>query len=141
APSTVRDDRIVRRVWEAEGKRVAVRTETYKPEIAAGGKPLFTKPVTIAFHSGKSDLSGEAMAVLNQHVIPQVQMAGGMYVRVEGNTDNLGDDDWNQTLSERRAQAIVEYLASRGIDRRRLVARGNGANNPISSNKTPEGRA
>ncbi len=141
APSTVRDDRIVRRVWEAEGKRVAVRAETYKPEIAASGKPLFTKPVSIAFHSGKSDLSGEAMALLNLHVVPQVQMAGGMYVRVEGNTDNLGDDTWNQGLSERRAQAIVEYLASRGIDRRRMVARGNGSTNPLTSNKTPEGRA
>jgi outer membrane protein OmpA-like peptidoglycan-associated protein/ABC-type nitrate/sulfonate/bicarbonate transport system substrate-binding protein len=141
APSTVRDDRIVRRVWEAEGKRVATRAETYKPEIAASGKPLFTKPVTIAFHSGKSDLSGEAMSLLNVHVVPQVQMAGGMYVRVEGNTDNLGDDGWNQGLSERRAQAIVDYLVSRGIDRRRLVARGNGSANPVTSNKTPEGRA
>ena len=57
-------------------------------------------------------------------------MAGGMYVRVEGNTDNLGDDTWNQGLSERRAQAIVDYLVSRGIDRRRMVARGNGSHQP-----------
>jgi outer membrane protein OmpA-like peptidoglycan-associated protein len=64
-----------------------------------------------------------------------------MYVRVEGNTDNLGDETWNQTLSERRAQAIVDYLASRGIDRRRLVARGNGSSTPLTTNKTAEGRA
>jgi outer membrane protein OmpA-like peptidoglycan-associated protein len=81
------------------------------------------------------------MASLNQHVVPQVQMAAGMYVRVEGNTDDLGDDASNQGLSERRAQAIVDYLISRGVDGRRLVARGNGSNNPITSNKTPEGRA
>ena len=141
APVTLRDDRIVRRIWEAEGKRVAARAESYKPEIAASGKALFTKPVTVAFHYGKSDLTGEAMAVLNQHVVPQVQMAAGMYVRVEGNTDNFGDDASNQGLSERRAQAIVDYLISRGVDNRRLVARGNGSNNPIGSNKTPEGRA
>ena len=141
APATLRDDRIVRRIWEAEGKRVAAKTEKYRPEIAASGKPLFTKPVTVAFHSGNSELSSGAMALLNQHVVPQVQMAAGMYVRVEGNTDNLGDEDWNQGLSERRAQAIVDYLASRGIDRRRLVARGNGASNPLASNKTAEGRA
>ena len=67
--------------------------------------------------------------------------AGGMYVRVEGNTDNVGDETWNQGLSERRAQAIVDYLASRGIDQRRLRARGNGAANPVTSNKTAEGRA
>jgi len=141
APVLLRDDRIVRRIWEAEGRKVATRAESYRPEIAATGKPLFTKPLSIAFHYGKSELTGEAMASLNQSVVPQVQMAGGMYVRVEGNTDNLGDDTWNQTLSERRAQAIVDYLASRGIDRRRLVARGNGSNNPVGSNKTPEGRA
>ncbi len=140
-PATLRDDRVVRRIWEAEGKRVATKTEKYKPEIAATGKPLFTKPVTIGFHSGKSDLTGEAMSVLNKNVVPQVQMAGGMYVRVEGNTDNLGDETWNQGLSERRAQAIVDYLASRGVDRRRLVARGNGSGNPLANNKTPEGRA
>ncbi len=140
-PATLRDDRVVRRIWEAEGKRVATKAEKYKPEIAATGKPLFTKPVTIGFHSGKSDLTGEAMSVLNKNVVPQVQMAGGMYVRVEGNTDNLGDETWNQGLSERRAQAIVDYLASRGVDRRRLVARGNGSGNPLASNKTAEGRA
>jgi outer membrane protein OmpA-like peptidoglycan-associated protein len=142
APVTLRDDRIVRRIWESEGKRVAARAETiYRPEIAASGKPLFTKPVSVVFHYAKSELTGEAMALLNQHVIPQVQMAAGMYVRVEGNTDNFGDDASNQGLSERRANAIVEYLVSRGVDTRRLVARGNGANNPISTNKTPEGRA
>jgi len=140
-PATLRDDRVVRRIWEAEGKRVATKAEKYKPEIAATGKPLFTKPITIGFHSGKSDLTGEAMSVLNKSVVPQVQMAGGMYVRVEGNTDNLGDETWNQGLSERRAQAIVDYLSSRGVDRRRLVARGNGSANPLASNKTVEGRA
>jgi outer membrane protein OmpA-like peptidoglycan-associated protein/ABC-type nitrate/sulfonate/bicarbonate transport system substrate-binding protein len=141
APVTLRDDRIIRRIWEAEGKPIVARTEAYKPEIAAKGQPLFTKPVTVTFRSGKSELGGEALALLNQHVVPQVQMAAGMYVRVEGNTDNLGDDSWNQGLSERRAQAIVDYLVSRGIDSRRLVARGNGATNPITSNKTVEGRA
>jgi outer membrane protein OmpA-like peptidoglycan-associated protein len=140
-PATLRDDRVVRRIWEAEGKRIATKADKYKPEIAATGKPLFTKPITVGFHSGKSDLTGEAMSVLNKNVVPQVQMAGGMYVRVEGNTDNLGDETWNQGLSERRAQAIVDYLASRGVDRRRLVARGNGSGNPLASNKTAEGRA
>jgi len=141
APSTLRDDRIVRRIWEAEGRRLAPRTEMFKPEVAATGKPLFTKPITIGFHSGKSDVSSDAMALLNREVVPQVQMAGAMYVRVEGNTDDFGDEAWNQGLSDRRAQAIVEYLVSRGIDRRRLVARGNGSGNPVTSNRTAEGRA
>jgi outer membrane protein OmpA-like peptidoglycan-associated protein len=141
APATLRDDRVVRRLWEAEGKRVAKRTATYHADVAATGEALFTKPVTINFRSGQDELAGDAMAVLNQHVVPQVQMAAGMYIRIEGNTDNLGDAGWNQDLSERRAQSIKDYLVSRGIDEKRIVARGNGASRPLASNKTAEGRA
>jgi NitT/TauT family transport system substrate-binding protein len=141
APAGLRDDRVVRQLWEAEGRRVGKRSETFHAGLASVGRPLFTKPVTINFRSGKSELASEGIAVLNQQVVPQVQMAAGMYIRVEGNTDNLGDEAWNQPLSEQRAEAIVDYLASRGVDRRRIVARGNGSLRPMSSNKTAEGRA
>jgi outer membrane protein OmpA-like peptidoglycan-associated protein len=141
APVTLRDDRIVRRIWEAEGKNVAVRAQSYQTNVAATGQPLFTKSVTINFRSGKSDLTGDAMAALNQNVVPQVQIAAGMYIRVEGNTDKLGDETWNEGLSERRAQAIREYLINRGVDGRRIVAQGNGSSRPVASNKTAEGRA
>src|SRR5204863_6959113 len=53
APLTLRDDRIVRKIWEAAGKRVAVRAQSYQTNVAATGQPLFTKPVTINFRSGK----------------------------------------------------------------------------------------
>jgi outer membrane protein OmpA-like peptidoglycan-associated protein len=56
---------------------------------------------------------------------------------VEGNTDNAGDPTMNQTLSQNRAQAVVDYLASKGIDKGRLQAVGNGPNNPIAANDTP----
>jgi NitT/TauT family transport system substrate-binding protein len=141
APATLRDDRIVRRIWDAEGRPAAPRTETYKTNVAGTGQPLFTKPVTVNFRSGKSELTGEAMTSLNQHVVPQVQMAAGMYIRVEGNTDDIGDESWNQSLSERRAASIVEYLTSRGVDKRRIVARGNGSLKPVATNRTTEGRA
>jgi outer membrane protein OmpA-like peptidoglycan-associated protein/ABC-type nitrate/sulfonate/bicarbonate transport system substrate-binding protein len=141
APVTLRDDRVIRRVWEAAGRPVASRAESYRPEVAARGEALFTKPLSINFHSSKSDLTSDAMATLNQTVVPEIEMARGMYIRVEGNTDTAGDADWNRVLSERRAEAIVEYLVSRGVDRARIVARGNGSGRPIASNKTSEGRA
>jgi NitT/TauT family transport system substrate-binding protein len=141
APSVLRDDRVVRRLWEAEGRPAPRRVETYQTNVAATGAPLFTKPVTINFGSDKDDLTADMMAVLNEHAVPQIHMAAGMYIRVEGNTDNFGDPVTNQDLSERRAQAIVDYLVSRGIDKGRLVARGNGATKPIASNHTAEGRA
>jgi outer membrane protein OmpA-like peptidoglycan-associated protein len=68
-------------------------------------------------------------------------IAGGMYARIEGNTDSVGDYGMNQALSEQRAAAIVSYLVSRGIPAARLVARGNGSSAPIATNKTADGRA
>jgi OOP family OmpA-OmpF porin len=53
----------------------------------------------------------------------------------------MGERAANQTLSERRAAAIVEYLVGRGVPRSRLVARGNGSSKPVASNGSAEGRA
>jgi outer membrane protein OmpA-like peptidoglycan-associated protein len=140
-PSALRDDRIIRRIWEAEGRRMAARTGNFRPTVAATGAPLFTKPVTINFRTNKSDLTTEAISVVNRRVLPQLHIAGGMYVRVEGNTDSLGDPRWNQDLSERRAKGLVDYLISRGVDPGRVVARGNGSSKPVAGNGTAEGRA
>ena len=141
APSSLRDDRVVRRLWEAEGRPALKRAQAYQTNVAATGEPLFTKPITINFSNDKDELTAEMMAVLNERAVPQVHMAAGMYIRVEGNTDDVGDPTFNQTLSEKRAQAIVDYFVSRGVDHGRIVARGNGSTKPIASNRTAEGRA
>jgi NitT/TauT family transport system substrate-binding protein len=141
APVSLRDDRAVRRIWEASGRPAAAKSEVYELERALNGRPVFTKPVSINFGSGSIDLVPESIAVINQQVLPQLEIARGMLARIEGNTDSIGDRRDNQKLSERRAQAIVNYLVARGVSPKRLVARGNGAGNPIHSNGTPEGRA
>jgi outer membrane protein OmpA-like peptidoglycan-associated protein len=131
----------VRAVWEAAGKPIAKAEETFEQDVARTGVALFTKPVSISFETGSDQLSAEAIALINQQVLPQLQIAGGMYARIEGNTDSVGDAAMNQALSEHRATAIVSYLISRGIPAERLVARGNGAAVPVATNKTAEGRA
>ena len=141
APSVLRDDRAVRAIWEAAGKPVAKLEQPEQLDVARTGAALFTKPVSITFDSCSDRLSAESIALINQQVLPQLQIAGGMYARVEGNTDSIGDFAGNQSLSEQRAAAIVSYLVSRGIPATRLVARGNGSAAPVASNKTPEGRA
>ncbi len=60
---------------------------------------------------------------------------------VEGHTDDRGNDDSNQTLSQDRANAVVEYLIGKGIDASRLEAKGYGETRPIMSNKTNVGRS
>jgi len=62
-------------------------------------------------------------------------------VRVEGHTDSVGSDKYNQRLSERRAHAVVKYLIGKGIESNRLQAAGFGESRPIAPNETPEGRA
>jgi len=62
-------------------------------------------------------------------------------VAVEGHTDSVGSDAYNQKLSERRAQAAVDYLVSQGVDASRLQPTGYGESKPMASNDTADGRA
>ena len=67
---------------------------------------------------------------------PQIRL-----VRVEGHTDWIGGDAANQTLSERRANAVRDYLVAKGIEPDRLVAVGYGETRPVADNNSVEGRA
>jgi outer membrane protein OmpA-like peptidoglycan-associated protein len=60
---------------------------------------------------------------------------------IEGYTDSVGGDSYNQELSERRAQAVRDALAQRGVDASRITARGYGKAHPVADNASPEGRA
>jgi OOP family OmpA-OmpF porin len=61
--------------------------------------------------------------------------------RVEGHTDDRGNDDDNLDLSQRRAEAVVKYLVDKGVPAERLEALGFGETKPIADNKTKAGRA
>lgn len=60
---------------------------------------------------------------------------------IEGHSDDRGASAYNQRLSERRAQAVLEALVNSGVDRTRLTARGYGESRPVASNDTEAGRA
>ena len=62
-------------------------------------------------------------------------------VEIQGHTDNIGNDDANQELSEQRAKSVYQYVISKGIDSGRLRYKGYGESQPIAPNTTPEGRA
>jgi NitT/TauT family transport system substrate-binding protein len=141
APATLRDDRAARAIWQAAGKPAAAAPDVYDPTVSFRGAALFTKPVSIGFGPASALLGPPAMAVINQDVIPQLEIARGMSIRVEGNTDNRGDFAVNQALSQRRAQAVVDYLVLRGVPKNRVSAKGNGSEKPMAPNETAEGRA
>ena len=62
-------------------------------------------------------------------------------IRVEGHTDNVGDDGFNLTLSRNRAAEVMAYLVDQGVDAGRLTSEGFGDTQPIADNETEEGRA
>ena len=61
-------------------------------------------------------------------------------VRVEGHTDSIATDDYNQSLSERRAASVVTWLTAHGIERARLASAGFGEKKPVATNDTSAGR-
>ncbi len=83
-----------------------------------------------AFHN----TLGQIASLLKAH--PEIGRCG-----IEGHTDDTGPPDWNQKLSMLRAAAVVEFLANKGVDPKRLVPIGHGEELPWASNETPEGRA
>jgi len=64
----------------------------------------------------------------------------GLALGIEGNTDSVGGDAYNQGLSERRAEAVRSYLAEQGVPASSMTAKGFGKTQPVSSNGTAEGR-
>ncbi len=95
----------------------------------------------VFFDTGLATIRPESYAVLDEvaNVLllnPQIEL-----VEVQGHTDNVGTDDTNLRLSARRAQAVRDYLVSKGVKRTRLVAKGYGNAEPIADNSTEEGRS
>jgi outer membrane protein OmpA-like peptidoglycan-associated protein len=69
-----------------------------------------------------------------------VNRYGKTHLTVVGHTDNVGSDQYNQRLSEQRAQAVTSYFGNRGVIPERLAADGKGESAPRANNATPEGR-
>ena len=94
----------------------------------------------VNFETGKAallpastQLLDEVAQVLADH--PEIQK-----LRIEGHTDSQSGAAYNLKLSNNRAKAVRDYLISKGVDGKRLEAKGFGLQKPIADNKTPEGR-
>ena len=97
--------------------------------------------ITLTFESGKSKLLAESFDLL-----AKVEKAIDVYPEseliIEGHTDSLGDDDFNQKLSQDRAESVLKYMVNAmRIPSYRLIATGYGETNPIANNETESGRS
>ena len=99
---------------------------------------IVLRGVTFAFDSAQLD--GASLATLDV-AAEQLGACPDLRVTVEGHTDSMGGDAYNEALSQRRAEAVSRYLAGRGVAIARLVSRGFGEARPVASNDTAEGRS
>lgn len=116
--------------------------------LAKGAVPLYNRLATdgkiitygITFDIGKATIKPESMTEINR-IFELMNQNPDLKFEVQGHTDNTGNANSNQTLSEKRAQAIVAKLVEMGIKADRLSAVGKGQTLPIADNSTDEGRA
>ncbi|HHH30909.1 MAG TPA: OmpA family protein [Polyangiaceae bacterium] len=94
----------------------------------------------VEFATGKDELSPSSTPVLEQVAKVMNEHPEIARVGVDGHTDSVGSEQANVALSQRRALAVVRWLVERGIDARRLEARGYGPRQPIADNATEAGR-
>lgn len=96
-------------------------------------------PGSVLFDFDSSKIRPDAERTLRD--VSQI-IAGypGRPVRIEGHTDSIASDEYNQKLSEQRAKSVVDWLVSSGSDRARLQAAGLGETKPVGANETAEGR-
>jgi outer membrane protein OmpA-like peptidoglycan-associated protein/tetratricopeptide (TPR) repeat protein len=93
----------------------------------------------IFFESGSAKLLSTSDAELNK-LLWSLRKNTSLRIEISGHTDNVGNVEANQKLSEERAKAVYDYLISRGIDAERLAYAGYGESQPIADNTTASGR-
>lgn len=96
--------------------------------------------VGVNFDFNKASLKSESYPILF-HAVQVLLMNPDMRVEIQGYTDNIGSEEYNMKLGEKRAQSVKDYLVSRGVSADRLTTRSFGESQPIADNKTAAGRA
>jgi len=111
------------------------------PEVNTSTKKIFEKALRgIQFESGRDIIKRSSNIILNEVVI--VMIENPTYnLEINGHTDNLGSAAMNLNLSQRRANAVKNYLIRCGIDGSRVTAKGYGPTMPVASNATSHGRS
>jgi OmpA-OmpF porin, OOP family len=124
-------------LWITDNHRKKIERNYSLTPIEVG---LTVELKNIYFHFGTTILKPESFASLNG-IVEFFTANSGITFEIAGHTDDEGADDYNLTLSQGRAQSIVDYLIKNGIDTRMLIARGYGETKPIDTGITKAAKA
>ena len=109
-------------------------------ETRESARGLIVSMPDVLFDFNKYTLKGEARERLAK--VSGILMAyPGLNVKVEGHTDNIGSQDYNQKLSDHRAETVRGFMVSQGVAPEIITAQGFGMNQPVAPNDTPAGRS
>lgn len=105
-----------------------------------------TESITVTFDSGVLfEFNSSALTAASKAELDRMAAIFKRYpdtdIKIDGHTDSKGSEEYNQTLSEKRAASVADYLVVDGIPRSRMVTRGYGEMQPVASNETESGRA
>ncbi|NOK33414.1 DUF4398 domain-containing protein [Corallococcus exercitus] len=114
-----------------QDENVKVREEARGTVVTLSGSVLFATNATELLPAARDRLS-EVATALKESKNPLL---------IEGHTDSRGTDDYNEQLSERRAESVRNFLVNQGVPAERIQIRGMGEERPVASNGTAEGRA
>lgn len=108
--------------------------------VRQGDNIVLNMPGNITFAFDSANLQPQFYPVLD-NVAGTLNQYNQTVIEVAGHTDSVGTDAYNQALSQRRANSVAGYLASRGVMQQRMIVVGAGETRPIASNDTEAGRA
>jgi outer membrane protein OmpA-like peptidoglycan-associated protein len=142
---TITDTKVIHDTVYIEVNKAKIDTIIKNDTIIYEDKTTRTKTSVVSlpkvqFEQGKAKLlesSKEELNKLTKYLLENKDVKA----EIIGHTDNLGDDQVNQKLSQERAESVRQYLIKGGVDGNRIKAKGKGESEPNTSNDTPEGRA
>ena len=94
----------------------------------------------VFFETGKWDIKSDSYPEL-ERLVALLKEVPLLKIEISGHTDNVGSDSFNELLSQKRADAVVNFLSKKGVSKERLIAKGYGKSKPVVTNDTEEGRA
>lgn len=118
--------------WLAEAEKLEIKKE----EIKVGQVFQLNN---VYFDFNKWDLLPASFAELDK-VVKFMSENPKVEIEMSGHTDNVGKQDYNMNLSQKRAESVRAYVISKGIEAKRITAKGYGMNKPIATNETSMGR-